>query len=224
MDIDIIKDFIPSDRSNRSGMDINGPEYITVHDTANPNEGANALMHAKYLKGTDAADRQVSWHFTVDDQRIVQHLPLDEIGWHAGDGSEGPGNRSSIGVEICENADGNRAEAEDKAARLVSQLLEKFNLNISVVVQHHRWSGKNCPHILRSRKDGWNSFISEVEANMSKSQYSDVTDTHWAAEAIRRASQEGLMTGYKDGTFRPDQHLTRAELAIVIDRLLNRGI
>ena len=79
------------------------PIYITVHNTANTAVGANAKSHASYVKNPDTP---TSWHFTVDDTEIYQHLPLNENGWHAGDGN-GDGNRKSIGIEICENADGN---------------------------------------------------------------------------------------------------------------------
>ena len=34
----------------------------------------------------------------------------------------------------------------------------------------------------------------------------------------------GLLGGYEDGTFRPDQTITRAEVAIVINRMLGRDI
>ena len=164
--MNIIQDFIPVGRRNRPGTKLTGPKYITIHDTANPSKGANALMHARYLKGDDAANRPASWHFTVDDTYIVQHLPLDEVGWHAGDGSSGPGNRSSVAIEICENVDGDRAKAEENAAKLVAHLLKQFNLPINAVVQHNRWSGKNCPHIIRARKDGWENFLRMVSANM----------------------------------------------------------
>lgn len=42
---------------------------------------------------------------------------------------------------------------------------------------------------------------------------------HWAEEAIRWAMDKGLMTGYADGSFRPDAALTRGELATVLKRL-----
>ena len=37
-------------------------------------------MHARYLKGADARQRQVAWHFSVDDRQCVQSLPLHERG------------------------------------------------------------------------------------------------------------------------------------------------
>lgn len=42
---------------------------------------------------------------------------------------------------------------------------------------------------------------------------------HWAEAAILRCMERGLLKGYPDGTFRPDQPVTRAELAVILDRL-----
>ena len=101
----------------------------------------------------------------MDDKAIYQHLPLTENGWHAGDGN-GPGNRKSIGVEICENSDGNRAVAEANAAWLVAKLLRDHGLKISAVKQHYDWSGKNCPRVLRGRAGGWQGFLAAVEGHL----------------------------------------------------------
>lgn len=43
---------------------------------------------------------------------------------------------------------------------------------------------------------------------------------HWAAEAIRQVLAAGIMAGYPDGSFRPDQPATRAELASALAKLL----
>jgi N-acetylmuramoyl-L-alanine amidase len=160
-----IKDFIPVGRNNRPGIKLKGPLFITIHDTANTDKGADALMHAKYLKGDAAAARPASWHFTVDCIRVVQNLLLDEASWNAGDG-HGAGNLSSISIEICENADGDRIKAEANAAALVADLMEQLKIPLENVVQHNHWSGKNCPHIIRARPNGWENFIQEVKANM----------------------------------------------------------
>ncbi|NLA11577.1 MAG: hypothetical protein GX883_05570 [Firmicutes bacterium] len=164
----IIVDLIPRGRRNRPGYPLN-PRYLTIHDTANTGTGAGAKAHALYLKGDSAASIPASWHFTVDDTFIVQHLPLDENGWHAGDGKEGPGNRTSIGIEICENRDGIRAEAEKRAAWLTAKLLRDFSLKPVQVKQHHHWSGKNCPRVLRGRPGGWDSFLEAVRLQLPSS-------------------------------------------------------
>ena len=161
--MEIRQDFISKGRRNRPGYKMI-PHYITVHDTANTQSGADAAAHARYLKGDTAASIPASWHFTVDDRVIYQHLPLDENGWHAGDGTNGTGNRKSIAIEICVNRDGDLAKAEKNAAWLTAKLLKDFGLSISAVVQHNRWSGKNCPRVLRSRKGGWEGFLSQIES------------------------------------------------------------
>ena len=51
--------------------------------------------------------------------------------------------------------------------------------------------------------------------------FSDTAD-HWANVAIRRAVEAGWIEGYEDGSFRPDQFITRAEVITVINRMLNR--
>lgn len=162
----IKQEFIPKGRKNRPGYKL-VPEYITVHDTANTDAGADAKAHVGYLRGDRAASIPSSWHFTVDDKdTIYQHLPLTENGWHAGDGTNGTGNRQSIAVEICENSDGNRAKAEANAAWLVAKLLKDYGLKIGAVKQHYNWSGKNCPRVLRGRAGGWQGFLAAVEKHL----------------------------------------------------------
>lgn len=46
----------------------------------------------------------------------------------------------------------------------------------------------------------------------------DLTD-HWAEKSCRKAERKAIMKGYPDGTFRPDKEVTRAELAVILDRL-----
>lgn len=52
--------------------------------------------------------------------------------------------------------------------------------------------------------------------------FSDVPSTHWAAKYINFAATRGWVTGYPDGTFKPGNPITRAEVAAVTCRLLER--
>ncbi len=54
--------------------------------------------------------------------------------------------------------------------------------------------------------------------------FSDVSTSHWAYRYIATATAYGWLLGYEDGTFRPDQAITRAEAVTVINRMLNRGV
>ncbi|MES2571953.1 MAG: N-acetylmuramoyl-L-alanine amidase, partial [Verrucomicrobiota bacterium] len=143
--------------------------------------GANARSHAIYQKSGKARGRHnsigyVSWHFTVDDHSIYQSLPLNERGEHAD--YEGPGNRSSIGVEMCVNRDGNRQATIDHTARLTASLMRKYRIPLNRVVPHMHWrqiryddrrdlGHKKCPSILLDRGQlgpKWAAFLSKVRA------------------------------------------------------------
>ncbi|WP_099302807.1 N-acetylmuramoyl-L-alanine amidase [Bacillus sp. Marseille-P3800] len=152
--MELKQDFIPTSNSNRPQTALR-PTLITIHETANTSAGANADMHARYVKGADAQARQVSWHVTVDDTQAIQHLPFNEIGWHAG----ANGNRQSIGIEICVNRDGNFPQARANAISLVRRLMNELSIGIESIVTHQHWTGKNCPtNLLPS----WDAFIADI--------------------------------------------------------------
>lgn len=50
-----------------------------------------------------------------------------------------------------------------------------------------------------------------VASARSQTRFIDVPDTHWAASAIAQAVQAGYVSGYEDGTFKPDKPVSRAE-------------
>ncbi len=190
--MNIIQDFIPKGRRNRPGHSMT-PRYITIHNTGNTSRGAGALSHAKYVKGDHAASRPASWHFTVDDSYIVQSLPLNENGWHAGD-RNGPGNRQSIGIEICQNSDNDYMKGQLKAARLCAYLIQsgmfgnKTVEDIVVMKQHWNWSGKNCPAVIRGKAGGWQEFINSIKVLLGGSpiQYRPVLKLGSQGEPVRQ--------------------------------------
>ena len=57
---------------------------------------------------------------------------------------------------------------------------------------------------------------------MATKTYPDVPADAWYAKAVEFVSDLGLMRGYEDGTFRPNDRLTRAEAAIILKRLVER--
>ncbi|PGO85077.1 N-acetylmuramoyl-L-alanine amidase [Bacillus thuringiensis] len=154
---------IPKGNSNRPAYAMS-PKYITVHTTENTDAGANARQHAKFVNN-GGGSAGVSWHFTVDDTRIVQHLPINENGWHAGDGASGTGNRQSIGIETCENSDGNFEKALANVAKLVKFLMTNTGIGLGNVVPHQRWSGKYCPRPILNRSGGFDGFKKMVEGS-----------------------------------------------------------
>ena len=134
-------------------------ESITIHETANTSEGADAEAHSDYLSTTSD---EVSWHYTVDDHQIYQHLPDNEEAWHSGDRE---GNHSSIGIELCVNADGNFDQTMENAAKLTAFLLKEYDLTIDDVKQHYDFNGKDCPLIIR-QEGRWDEFLGMVQQNL----------------------------------------------------------
>lgn len=57
---------------------------------------------------------------------------------------------------------------------------------------------------------------SPVELDAEKERFSDLAETAWASEAINALADQGVLSGYEDGTFRPQNYLTRAELTKII--------
>ena len=52
--------------------------------------------------------------------------------------------------------------------------------------------------------------------------FSDLSG-HWARESVGRAAALGWIDGYEDGSFRPDNRITRAEAMTMVNRVLNRN-
>ena len=154
---------IPINTAARSGYEMS-PKYITIHNTANTSVGANAENHAIYMQNS-GKNSTTSYHYVVDDKEIYKLLPDYEVAWHAGDGENGIGNRQSLAIEICENADGDLLKATDNAVELTAYLMKLYNIPISCVVQHNYWSGKNCPRRIRVGEPyDWQTFLNKVDS------------------------------------------------------------
>lgn len=162
-------DQIAEGRPNRPGSPLS-PKFITIHNTSNPARGADAEAHASFVKNIgyyvhNGKKSWVSWHYTVDDDSIVRHLPLNEVGFHAGSRE---GNASSIGIEICMNAGIDQPRAFDRAVKLIACLCFDMGLDpASAVKPHMHWSGKACPALLLDKgKIGktWQDFVDRIVA------------------------------------------------------------
>lgn len=71
---------------------------------------------------------------------------------------------------------------------------------------------------------GLNSAAQEMAASPHLQPYRDVPDTHWAKAYIALAAELGLVRGYTDGTFHPEEYVTRAEIAAMLVRAVHYGM
>lgn len=60
-----------------------------------------------------------------------------------------------------------------------------------------------------------------IDSNCTAKTFSDI-EGHWAEESIRKAATQGWIAGYTDGTFKPDEYITRAEAVLFINNALGR--
>ena len=167
-EVEIIKEFAPIDQNEytgetatkemleivepkklvRPGIKLEELKYIIYHDTGNANSGADAKMHANYMVSSDNRNNRArSWHYTVGDKVIYQHIPTDEITWQ---GDSYDAYAKSIGIETCVNYGADLYSVWQNTAKLMSSLIIENNLSIDSVKQHYDMSGKNCPQTLRS--------------------------------------------------------------------------
>lgn len=140
----------------------NSCQFITVHETDNTNYGADAEAHSKLLhRGVYGA----SWHYTVDDKRVIQHFNDNVSCWHGGNYAS---NTTSIGIEICVNSDGNYKKAVNNAIELIKVLMKRHGIGIDKVVQHNHWTGKHCPRRLREGSHGvtWASLKQSIQGSV----------------------------------------------------------
>ena len=148
--------------SNRVSFGRGSPKnYLTIHQTGNTSERANAMAHHN-LQARGGVG--YGWHWQVDDEMAIQTHDHSFKIWNAGDG-RGKGNTESISIEICVNSDGNYKKSVENGAKLAAMILKEENIDISRMVQHNYWSGKDCPHEIRYGKDGitWTDFVNKVK-------------------------------------------------------------
>lgn len=165
----VISDDIRTKGSAVPGRTLASIGYVTLHNTGNVDVKSNNYHRALKTQNSLSNGRQASWTFSVDDLEIYQETKINWETWHAGNST---GNKNSISIEMCmwSNKD-KQQKTYENAAILTAMLLKKYNLSIDKVVQHNKWSGKNCPQYLREGKHGynWTWFINRVKAHLNGS-------------------------------------------------------
>lgn len=133
------------------------PKYVVIHNTAN---NASANNEIAYMRRNN---KEVSFHYAVDDKEIVQGVEENRNAWHAGDGN-GKGNRHGIAIEICYSKSGGKKfdAAERNAAELAASILKRYGWGVDHLKKHQDFSGKYCPH--RTLDMGWQRFVDMVQA------------------------------------------------------------
>lgn len=190
-------------------------EFIVVHNTYNDAPAANEVAYM--IRNNN----QVSFHYAIDDKEIVQGITENRNAFHAGDGGKGKGNRKGLSIEICYSKSGGQRfiQAEKNAAKFIALKLKEKNWGIDKVKKHQDFSGKYCPH--RTLDMGWQRFLNMVQAELNVLKGVDkVADKNKPSKWAEKEWAWAQKKGYLDGS-RPNEPITREEMAIVLKRLVD---
>lgn len=211
------------------------PKAVVIHWTANTHAGADAVANRNYFNNSGVA---VSAHYIVDDHQVVQCLPENEMAYHVGakqytqkalaELSSYP-NNCTIGIEMCVNSDGNFSKTYQNTVELTAGILRRYGWGVGNLWRHYDVTGKDCPRFFvrddaarafgfESAAAGWEKFKKDVEAVLMAA-FRDIA-THWAKEDIEYLYKLGVVRGDGSGDFHPDEKITRAEVAVLLNRVL----
>lgn len=172
-----------------------------------------------------------------------QVLPWDHRGWHAGWDVNGSANDGYISVEICEDDRSSKTYAMavlKEAEEWSAYLCKMFNLNPlgkEVIIDHNRgrelkiasghydiipwWYGKWGITLDSIRKDV-KKIMDENNKPKPTTRFPDVPKTHPQYDHIENLAKLGIIKGYTDGNFRPNEPITRAHVCQIIDLALKK--
>ena len=235
--------------------DSRGREAYTATSNANGivrfpdvSNGTYTLLEKSAPKGYVASDE--TYTLTVSDSRITMngkdYAPVTFVNRKAAEL-----NRTDHLAFLSGYANGTfepdrnmtRAEVTTMFARLLTEKMaadQTYSNTVSDVAKSH-WAANYIGYmqqfgIITGYADG--SFRPDASVTRAEfaaiasrferltegtKSFSDVPSSHWAAKYINFAATRGWVNGYADGTFRPNNSITRAEVAAVTCRLLERN-
>lgn len=168
--IEIKEKIIPDGSKNKPNRKLTSgvPQWVTIHNTDRIVTAAGTTQSEQYARATHNGNMSgVSVHYYIDDADCWQTLREDEIGYHAADGYWGPGNCTTLAIEIIMDGSGKDYDkkAEDRGALLAATLLHKYNLGIDNLTTHSHWYSKTCPAYILPH---WETFRKKVEIYLNR--------------------------------------------------------
>lgn len=157
-------------------------------------------------------------------------------------------NSNSLSIELCINSGIDKEKAYRNLVELTKNLMVKFKIPTERVIRHFDATGKICPGSWSVNNwSKWWQFKEDIKkpiewqidlskdsefGTLESNKISKVKEEkkmekdykgHWAEKQIDEVLKKEIMTGFDDGTFRPDKEITRAEVAVVVSRLLKKN-
>ncbi len=90
-------------------------------------------------------------------------------------------------------------------------------------IMHGRGDAQFAPEAVLSRAEAAVICARILHLSGGTEEFPDVPASHWGHAAIASVSEAGIMTGYPDGSFRPEKSVTRAEMATILARIIEEN-
>ncbi|MEH1815755.1 MAG: S-layer homology domain-containing protein [Nostoc sp.] len=90
-----------------------------------------------------------------------------------------------------------------------------FNLN--------RWQSRTAAFMALSVTVGTVAPFITASPSLAQTTFSDVSSNYWAAQFIQQLSQRGVIAGFPDGSFRPEEPVTRAQFAAMVNKAFQKA-
>ncbi|NMG20156.1 S-layer homology domain-containing protein [Brasilonema bromeliae] len=88
---------------------------------------------------------------------------------------------------------------------------------------HFRWQSGCAAFMILGITTGTIAPLVIPTASFAQTSFIDVQSNYWAAEFIRELAQRGIVAGFPDGSFRPEQAVTRAQFAAMIGKAFRKA-
>lgn len=137
------------------GMELMG---ITIHNTGNDMSAKrNFRLMSKRLSDKGC-------HYLIDENEIIQCLPLDYRAYHTGKGDDW-GNNHTIAIEICRSTSDLETymAAQERAVDFIKELMMECELSTEDIYFHNDFNHQTyCPHRILQLYGNKNNFIKGV--------------------------------------------------------------
>ena len=196
--------------------EVNNPEYIIIHHSATAQGDAETFRRAHMAKGW----RDIGYHYVIGNGTYSGNGEVETGRTEAEDGAHCSAdgmNRKSIGICLVGNFGIDKPTTAQMEAlrRLCRDIMTRHKIPPFKILGHGEVAGANtaCP----GKYFDMRRFRAEV-LNVEKKDY----EGHWAQPYIEKAINAGYMIGYPDGSFKPDNPITRAEFAKVLSFIIDK--
>lgn len=210
-----------------------GPALANAEDTNPQGMGANIASDLQSNHGNDASpvDNQNELHANIDGDTYIDNNDLQEPINQSSD-SDGLISDTIVGANLSANSDANnQSSTEDLMDGCRGSDGATTETKKSAVTETDPPDGSSAKESKATSESTGNEQKQKLDEKTDIETYAingmtftDVASDAWYAPYVRWASNQGLVSGYKDvngnltGCFGPEDNLTRAELATILWR------